>query len=122
MQYVYENAYVTVVAADAATGESFFEPIEDTEEKALPPFSLPLRLPNGEVGTIVAERYIEYTPQLHAVNKRGWTLQERLLSPRSLVYTNNPNRLIWDCQTLLDSHGGFQPGRRGARSHAHYIG
>ncbi|KAF1991781.1 hypothetical protein K402DRAFT_399756 [Aulographum hederae CBS 113979] len=37
------------------------------------------------------------------INKRGWTFQERLLSPRILLFGG---RFVWQCHTSQDSAGG----------------
>ncbi|KAF4627532.1 hypothetical protein G7Y89_g10619 [Cudoniella acicularis] len=121
MQAIYRNAYVTVVVACAADcHQGFITP--QVSEKTVLPFSVPFRLADGQLDSIIIEPYFEYCPSGQEINARAWTLQERLISPRVLVFTNHPNQLYWDCQSLIDSHGGMKPTRRGWRSHAHAIG
>lgn len=89
------------------------------------PFTAPIVFPGASktTGTLILELDHLYSPSQHRVNKRAWTLQERLLSPRLLYFINKPtNFLLWDCQCLLDSLGRYQPGRSGNRSHKESIG
>lgn len=124
MHIIYQNAYGTIIAADAIDcHEGFLKPdIPMDQPPCSLPFSIPFRCPNEQLDTIVLGEFRESHPTEQPINQRAWTLQKRLVSSRTLTYTHNPRQLSWDCQTLLDSHGGIKPGRQGWRSHAHAIG
>ena len=37
---------------------------------------------------------------------RAWTLQERVLSPRLLIYTQD--QVAWDCQSFSTTESGYE--------------
>ncbi|KAF7361575.1 HET-domain-containing protein [Mycena sanguinolenta] len=108
MRDIYKNAYCTIVVESAAdSAEGFLLPHSDI---MLPKYHLPFLGADGECGAVYlrpSESY-DYHPQASAINTRAWTLEERLLSPRKLIYTSKQVR--WECQshhalyTLLDAH------------------
>ncbi|KAE8441729.1 hypothetical protein EG329_004515 [Mollisiaceae sp. DMI_Dod_QoI] len=81
MGTIYKYATVTIAAAQAKGAKDGF-----LKAKKHPPFcKLPLRLPDGSLGTISVMLKADptYDEPLH---NRGWALQEFLLSPRLLIY------------------------------------
>ncbi|CAG8978665.1 hypothetical protein HYALB_00011762 [Hymenoscyphus albidus] len=87
MQDYYKNAILTI-SPDSASGDhvGIF-----SENRLLPP-SLIIELTIGE------ELGIRKSVEMKShVSKRAWTLQEFVLSPRSLQYM--PDQLIWECYT-----------------------
>lgn len=91
MQYVYMDAYLTIVASSAEGVEEGFL-IDGTEAK--PAFSLPLVSYAGQ-----ASQLSFYWPilsvQQEPLHRRAWTLQEVLLSPRLLVF--GKTNVVWKC-------------------------
>lgn len=109
MHSVYENSYVTVCVADRESSEGFLEASTRNNRGYEAVCSVPYTLPNGRIGNLILEEMKNPYPPAHKINRRAWTLQERLLAPRALYYTNNPSLLYWDCQSLSDSPGGYKP-------------
>lgn len=96
MGTIYRNAYVTIVAASAATvSESFFTNRSLFPDVALPFPALDSREPDGTMW------FAADPPQSmrnDRIDKRGWCLQEALLSPRCLVFTLTHSILFY-CDT-----------------------
>lgn len=111
MAQIYSNAYVTISAANAeSSSEGFLKILGSTSEN--PGSSLdddlikmPYRAPDGEIGTMLIREEAPYHSMWEPTSKRAWTLQERMLSPRNLIYGS---RLIWQCNTAQHSHGGVE--------------
>ncbi|KAJ7809291.1 HET-domain-containing protein [Mycena olivaceomarginata] len=94
MRTIYHNAYITIIAARAPTVSSGFLQDLPTAQH----MRLPFRLGDGGLGTVAiipeAERYDD---NADPVNQRAWCLEERLLSPRRLVFGSDS--LQYHCQT-----------------------
>jgi len=91
MHEVYSNAYVTIVAASAKGCDEGFlhfrrQLPDDPRTLNIKAFSLPYRFRDGTFDEVVFQPFQTFQPSLEPVNKRGWTLQENLLSPRLLIY------------------------------------
>lgn len=104
MGAIYKNSTVTISAATAsAASQGFLR----TPRAPLPTAVVNLPLPNGETGPVhlTLEELARQGPwrskSYHPLNERGWCLQEHLLSPR-LLYFSNWN-VEWHCQ-----HGDVQ--------------
>jgi hypothetical protein len=121
MQKIYGNAYLTIAATDAKnSGEGLFR---ERHIKALQPFKLSVldMMPAGEMqkkesaddllktfeestGNPGAISYLTDIEQAwerleqSPLNRRGWAIQERILSPRVLHY--DKDQLVWECDTL----------------------
>ncbi|KIJ09860.1 hypothetical protein PAXINDRAFT_102159 [Paxillus involutus ATCC 200175] len=101
MRMVYRNAHVTIIAASSAKAVDGF-----LQDRSAPPHtSLPFRCPDGRLGTfsLLPDAYIE-SEEAEPVDTRGWCLQERLLSPRALIYTSST--LQFECQMETVNVGG----------------
>lgn len=102
MGEVYSNATLTIAAAGATkSSDGIFRP-RDIFEYTSP--QLRFRSPSGEKGYA----FLRYRPGYaddgkEPLESRGWTLQERLLSPRLLSY--NRHQLSWECQSVVYSKG-----------------
>jgi hypothetical protein len=96
MAEVYKNATVTIAAASSPDVKCGF-----LEDRLFPKIPLPLALPEGGLGTLWTHEGFLTSPDEH-LDRRGWTLQEALLSPRILYY--GCKELIWKCQ-----HEPFKP-------------
>lgn len=93
MGQIYKRAAVTV-AASAAEGASqgFLRP----SRAGLPSAKFQFNVPGKGESTV----FVTSSNRLAGIdplNKRGWTLQEWLLSPRLLVFSKHD--MIWHCQT-----------------------
>ncbi|KAH8811166.1 heterokaryon incompatibility protein-domain-containing protein [Xylogone sp. PMI_703] len=111
MGEIYANAFITIAAAASANCHGGCFAARTLSSDA--PFKLNVRGRDGGIGTVYigndtelvdfgAERgRSEISPyswmdQKTALDERGWTLQESLLSTRILKYT--PNLMFWTCR------------------------
>jgi hypothetical protein len=89
---IFQNAYVTIIAASSRkVCEGFLQ-----DQLAPPPATrVPFRCPNGSIGTMwLRSGTVEPS---EPVDTRAWCYEERLLSPRALVFASNTVR--YECQT-----------------------
>lgn len=100
---IYQNAYVTIVAASAKHCDEGIldQPLPNNNKQ----FTVPFLCLDGKLGSLTLQEWQAYKPPNQPIDFRAWTLQERLLSPRILIYTEN--QLFWECQTMLMSNGGI---------------
>ncbi|KAK0219053.1 HET-domain-containing protein [Armillaria fumosa] len=94
MRNIFRHSYLTIIAASAnRVSEGFLQdrPVSAGYTR------LPFLCPDGRVGTMFLSPVWEpYDPSQEAVNKRAWCLEERLLSPRALIYASHT--LQYHCQ------------------------
>ncbi|KAI9767147.1 MAG: hypothetical protein M1840_005936 [Geoglossum simile] len=95
----YQNAILTIAAADAEDGSAGCFILRD------PPFPTPVRLSFLLQNSITGHLFARLRPSINIeqcpLSQRGWVLQERILSRRILYYTRS--RLYWECQTRTTS-------------------
>jgi len=109
MSDVYGNTTLTIAAA-AATNvhEGIFQ--KPTAEDH-PEIKIPYDLPDGTIGNAFVE--FEGVDKGGSridepLNTRCWTFQERILSPRVVIFYKD--QLSWDCtSTLINSNGPLNP-------------
>ena len=97
MSSVYGSSTITIAAAGAVNGNSglFLQP-----ERYVWRVHIDVPTDSGPQGwDIVTSRIYETSVSKSALSKRAWVLQERLLSPRILYFTDK--ELFWECGTLL---------------------
>ncbi|KAG2093767.1 heterokaryon incompatibility protein-domain-containing protein [Suillus cothurnatus] len=97
---IYRCAYVTIIAASSQkVSEGFLNNRKRPVETLLP-----FWCPDGKLGTIsVDEGDGSIRSSQEPVNRRAWCFQERLLSPRTLVYASHT--LQYQCQTAMNEIG-----------------
>jgi hypothetical protein len=97
MAYVYQNCILNI-SADAAQGPN--DGCYSTRDPAL---ISELRLPAGfNTTTIHLDRLCGFKSlQSTTLSKRGWVVQERLLSPR--VLHMGPLQISWECREMLSA-------------------
>lgn len=101
MGRIYKNASITIAALDAATAfDGFIREVQPLDG-ALMPFSLP----NHRECSIklVPVTHLPYPGthsdhDIHLLDTRGWALQEFLLSPRLLLFSQT--EVLWQCQQV----------------------
>ncbi|CAG8977731.1 hypothetical protein HYALB_00012166 [Hymenoscyphus albidus] len=101
---IYKNAFLTISASSAASCKDGFL---QTRIPDHPPerFLLPFRCPDETMGSVIIQSEVdEGIRTLPAIDKRGWTFQERSLSPRLLIY--GEQGLSFECQTEEKTNGG----------------
>ena len=111
MSQYYKNSYVTIYAASAETcNDGFLKTRGECEHHPNPGIpsdllKLPILCPDGELDTIYFREESPYLSAFEPINRRAWTLQELLLSPRVLIYGS---RQLWQCHTVQHSDGGIE--------------
>ncbi|EUC45805.1 hypothetical protein COCMIDRAFT_46877, partial [Bipolaris oryzae ATCC 44560] len=106
MAQIYSGAYITLAAAASrdASGGCFRHSAER------PLFRLPYPDENGSRLDLCIRPRIKNASWVEGkapLLPRGWTLQERLLSPRILYFTHE--ELVWDCKTENDCECSIPP-------------
>ncbi|KAF9460037.1 heterokaryon incompatibility protein-domain-containing protein [Collybia nuda] len=110
MRDIYKDAYCTLIIESATDSMDGF--LRRQPDPDFPVYHLPLAKPHngGYTYEVVRLRNVatyNYEPQKAAVNGRAWTMEERLLSQRKLLYTQK--QLRWECQSQKRQDGGFPP-------------
>ncbi|MCJ1424334.1 hypothetical protein MMC29_002221 [Sticta canariensis] len=111
MAQVYSNAYITICAANAkACSEGFLKSSGEVKPGlgSSPGdglLKMPYKCQNGDLGNVFFREESPYHSMWEPISKRAWTLQERLLSPRALIYGS---RFLWQCHTAQYSDGGIE--------------
>ncbi|KAI9770876.1 MAG: hypothetical protein M1839_002996 [Geoglossum umbratile] len=107
MREVYKNSLVTVSAASAnGCDHGFLNVRSETNfgpDLEIPPFTLPFLCPDGTPASITLKQLGE-VKIAEPINGRAWTLQESLLSPRTLIYSKI--QLFWKCKAAFHRDGG----------------
>jgi hypothetical protein len=89
---IYNNATFTIAVVGASrVAEGFLR----TKPKLS--VEIPYRCPNGEMGLVRVAPQREVDLWLESLFTRAWCLQENLLSPRLLLYTDT--EVIWQCES-----------------------
>ncbi|KAF9254596.1 HET-domain-containing protein [Marasmius fiardii PR-910] len=102
MRAIYSNAYLTLTAASAQRVSEGF--LQDRTAPSHTDVSLPFLCPDGKLGSMVLTPvWGQYDGSLESVNNRAWCLEERLLSPRVLIYASHT--LQFQCQTSIVNVG-----------------
>ena len=96
MDIVYGNAYLTICAADGENANAGLKGLYGSKVHGannIAQYSRDLRL----LSTQPAENYIKHSKW----NTRGWTFQERLLSPRNVIFASG--RVFFQCRCCARS-------------------
>jgi hypothetical protein len=100
MPQIYRNGYITIAAASASDASEGFLHQRYSPNSETPAFTLPYVCPNSERGNITI---FSLDRDSNPLDTRAWTLQERLLSPRMLEFSEHQVR--WLCRGSLDKPG-----------------
>ncbi|KAJ6504003.1 heterokaryon incompatibility protein-domain-containing protein [Mycena sanguinolenta] len=91
----FRNAYVTIIAANAECVSEGF--LHDPPKWYQSPLKLPFWSPDGHLGTMLLYRtYADWPTRDQPVDRRAWCLEERILSPRRLLFCSHA--LQFECQ------------------------
>ncbi|KAF2971528.1 hypothetical protein GQX73_g2055 [Xylaria multiplex] len=114
MGQYYGDSTVTICAASADTCFKGFlmdpAPSEDPSNYLFGPVELRVTTTMGELGTIQVFKEADYFGahrEREPIVKRGWTLQESLLSRRLLIFSSH--HLYFSCREANASCGGREP-------------
>lgn len=98
MGEIYHNAYVTIVAAKAkSVEEGFLKPFPAMSYSRLPADPIDGEHVTSEMWTYNMDNF---GPEHDPLFERAWTFQERMLSPRLLVFARGG--LYWQCQSKYE--------------------
>lgn len=107
MNVIYKNSHLTISAASAKKcSEGFLQKrgMHGGLEAGKDPFHMQYQCPDDVRGLVILREEAPYHPFWEATRARAWTLQEHVLSPRTLIYGA---RMIWRCNHRQVSHGGI---------------
>ena len=107
MDRIYQNAQVTISAASAGRCQDGFLATRSWRGDWSPStsfVSIPYACPNGKRGNVQLYMSRSYKKDSEPLSRRGWALQERMLSSRVLVY--GTWQLYWECQRRKKWAGG----------------
>lgn len=91
MDQIYQNARLTISAASAETCQDGFLAPRSWRGDFSPSTSyssIPFACPNGKTGNVLLRESMIYSSQTEPLNRRGWALQESILSSRVLIYSS----------------------------------
>ncbi|KAL8787481.1 MAG: hypothetical protein Q9195_007728 [Heterodermia aff. obscurata] len=112
MRQIYSNAYCTISAASVSKVTESFLRMRSSHRDHV--FSLPYVCPDGRYGTMMIGETMKlrdsvgwarmqfYDPYADPINQRAWTLEEKLLSPRILIYASGCLRWLCDSDECTD--------------------
>ncbi|KAF5575696.1 TOL [Fusarium subglutinans] len=108
MATTYKNAAITLAAGTAERAcDGFLGRVPDKNPAYLPEHKFDITMEDGYTGTVYLSKS-PYQPN-HPLDKRGWTLQEYMLSSRMLIFSDY--QLLWQCQEVeLQSVTGTNAG------------
>jgi len=94
MASIYKNAAITIAASSSKNAKDGF--LSKRVRPYLPRDSFHIPMLNGEKGTVYLSAEA-YEPE-HPLDKRGWALQEFMLSSRMLIFSDY--ELLWQCKEV----------------------
>ncbi|PKS05721.1 hypothetical protein jhhlp_007550 [Lomentospora prolificans] len=96
MSSIYQGCALTIIAASASSSEEGFLKPLDPLVFYLDPFTVKLHGEQGEISySIMLGARSVHQNSRETINSRGWTLQERLLSRKSLIFSKAS--VMWVC-------------------------
>lgn len=102
MPGIYKGAYVTLSAASASNSSEGFLQVRPPNGSV---FRFTFKCPDGTMSSIYLYQKPSGSHYSDPINKRAWTLQESILSPRILAFCGQ--RLSWTCHSHNLSNTGF---------------
>ncbi|UKZ54068.1 hypothetical protein TrVGV298_007873 [Trichoderma virens] len=94
MASIYKNASVTIAASTSENAAHGF--LAHKIQSYCPDYEVHMRMANKALGTVYLSAG-PYEPD-HPLDKRGWTLQEFMLSSRMLIFSDY--ELLWQCKEV----------------------
>ena len=113
MRQIFSNAHCTIIAATAPHCHAGF--LHTRELPSSTDLCISYPGPGVKDGHLLLRKHDPdewtlYDPLEDPINDRAWTLEERLLSPRRLIYSKN--HLRWLCETTEITNGGDPEDRK----------
>lgn len=104
MGTIYRDSALTIIAANATSSTEGFLSVTEPPSFFVHPFDIPIKTKDGVVDLLSVGYRSYYKPFRDPINSRAWTLQERILSTRNLIYSYDG--LKWGCQTCERNPSG----------------
>ncbi|KAK0431566.1 heterokaryon incompatibility protein-domain-containing protein [Armillaria borealis] len=106
IRHIFHDSYVTIIAACASkVSDGFLHNRRPTVANSFnSEYLLPFRCPDGNIGTMRLVMGHRRLPFSEPVDNRAWCLEERVLSPRRLIYARHT--LLYECHTVHDNVNG----------------
>lgn len=96
MADVYRESSISIVAASAASANEGFLNTPEPARFLLDPFEVDLGTVDGSPLALTFGHRIPYKASGDPISSRAWTLQERVLSPRLLIFSRSG--VMWMCR------------------------
>lgn len=103
MDEIYKNALFTIAAARSGRVTEGFLGHSEADSTH---FNYPLVYTNGNITTLALRKIPDIDLAVEPLSRRAWTLQERLLSPRTLSFLSKGALLEWECDSAWESNIG----------------
>ncbi|KAL7911754.1 heterokaryon incompatibility domain-containing protein [Trichoderma velutinum] len=94
MASIYKNASITIAASSSENAAHGF--LTQKIRPYCPGYEVRIPMANNQIGTVYLSTG-PYEPD-HPLDKRGWTLQEFMLSSRMLIFSDY--ELLWQCKEM----------------------
>ena len=104
MGQIYQNSEVTITAANSSSCIDGFIKEPERLTYFVEPFDIALNIGDGNMENLSLGYRSFYKPLKDPINLRAWTLQEKVMSTRSLIYAYDG--LKWVCRTCEKNLNG----------------
>ncbi|ETS04711.1 HET-domain-containing protein [Trichoderma reesei RUT C-30] len=94
MASIYKNASITIAASTSENAAHGF--LSGEMKPYCPDYAVSIPMANGTTGTVFVSSGLYELD--HPLDKRGWTLQEFMLSSRMLIFSDY--ELLWQCKEV----------------------
>ena len=110
MQHYYKRSILTIAADSAASDNEGF--LTDQRQKEIARIKIPFntKLTSNLTYAFIGEKiksFREISQEETHLKRRAWTLQEDLLSPRTIHYTDD--QMVWECQKYTRTESDDTP-------------
>ncbi|RFU75115.1 heterokaryon incompatibility [Trichoderma arundinaceum] len=99
MGEIYYNSSLNISATDSTSGADGLIFPRDISKTT--PCRVSMNTPDGILDLVAFHNKVVVESDEGELNRRGWVLQERILSPRVLHFTRD--QIYWECNSLLAS-------------------
>lgn len=98
MARIYQKSSMTIVAASASSAKDGFLHRPKAPTFFVDPFCININAEDGTTTSLEFGYRETYKTGMDPINSRAWTLQERTLSPRMLIFSGSG--VMWMCKEL----------------------
>ncbi|KAI1172788.1 HET-domain-containing protein [Nemania sp. FL0916] len=98
MADIYRESQLTIVVASASSASDGFLQAPQPPTFFVEPFQVKIKADEEHLATLIFAYRETYRSDTDPINSRAWTLQERVLSKRLLIFSNSG--VMWMCKEL----------------------